>query len=91
MERWFRALISQQIRIGEMRKAHLANVSEAKQAAEFAFEMDSAFGRTYWDISKDYLPFTDSFKAEVDRNLSSEHSSRIEMYRAELEKREQKE
>ena len=88
LERLFRVKLSQQMRIQDMRERGLSDTSEEFQAADFAFEIDSAFGRMYWDISKDFLNYTASFIEEVDRNLSTENQSKIDYFRAELEKRQ---
>jgi hypothetical protein len=90
LERLFRVLLGQQMRNVYMRESGLAGVSEAWGASDTAFEFNNAFGRMYWDISKNDVNLTRSFIAEVDRNFSIRESqpNKIDFYRGELDKRQ---
>jgi hypothetical protein len=90
LERMFRATFSEQMRLIRLREVGLTNSSEIFQAQEFAYEVNSIFGRMYWDISKDAVPLTPSFIAEVDRHLAElAERDRVSYYRSELAKRQQ--
>ena len=89
LERLFRVMLAQQMRLTYMREAGLSQISEALRASDFAFDINSAFGRMYWGLSKDFVNFTPSFRAEVDRNLSTvETQPKVDFYRGELDKRQ---
>ena len=90
LERWFNVLLAHQMRNTYMREVGLAEISEAFGAFDLAFDFNNAFGRMYWDVSKDRLNFTRSFIAEVDRNLSRLESqpNPVDFYRGELDKRQ---
>ena len=90
LERWFRMLLGQQMRNTHMREVGLAVTSDAFGAWDLAFDINSAFGRMYWDASKDDIYLPRSFIAEVDRNLSIRESqpNKIDFYRGELDKRQ---
>lgn len=60
----------------------------AFQASEFAAEIDSLFGRMYWDASKEYLHFSPEFISSVDTYLSEFNETKLEIYRRELERHE---
>jgi hypothetical protein len=88
LERMFRAKFSEQMRLIRLREVGLTSASETFQAQEFAYEINSAFGRMYWDISKDAVPLAPSFIAAVDRNLAElAEIDRVTYYRNELAKR----
>ncbi len=90
LERLFRVLIGQQMRNAYMREVGLTATSEHFGASDLAFDFNSAFGRMYWDFSKNDLNLTRSFIAEVDRNFSIRESqpNKIDFYRGELDKRQ---
>lgn len=62
MERLFRVKINEQMRILHMTEIGLSDSSEDVLASDFAFELNNAFGRTYWDLTKEFLPFPASFQ-----------------------------
>jgi hypothetical protein len=89
LERMFRAKFSEQMRLIRLREVGLTSASETFQAQEFAYEINSAFGRMYWDISKDAVPLSPSFIAAVDRNLAEvAEIDRVAYYRSEMAKRQ---
>jgi hypothetical protein len=86
-----RAYIGIAMRQVIMRENGMSGYPESTHAQDFAFLMNSAFGRMYWDEVKDFLAFPDSFISEVDKSLDAldPNSSRTDVYRRELEIRQQ--
>lgn len=87
LERIFRVKLGEAWRNTQLRKAGMSNSTEIHAAQDLAFEFNSAFGRMYWDTSKDFVPLSQSFVAEVDRNFTLSIPSKVDFYRSELEKR----
>ncbi len=85
-----RAYITVAIHVTNMREIGMSKIPESVQADDLAFLMNSHFGRMYWEESKQFLPFPESFVSEVDRSLSGRDPtvSRVDGYRRELERRE---
>jgi hypothetical protein len=87
LERLFRIKLSEQLRLDRFRKLGLSDTSVEFSAGEFGFEMDSTFGRMYWDVSKEHLSLSPDFINSVDAYLSEAEESKVDFYRRELKRR----